>query len=149
MLTYVDMSTIWGWQNGALACARCAFCKMSSRLRAVRIFTVTYQKLMFLVRRPSRACLLRTCHRALACAFVFIFEQCGALASTPCAFRFPTGSGAMIPSISNTVQNLLSRRTTYARAWTCMCEADDVIKFHLFHTAPDGLLPPSEQTVMK
>ena len=25
LLTYVVVSTIWGWQNGALACARCAF----------------------------------------------------------------------------------------------------------------------------
>ena len=39
---------------------------------------------------------------------VLIFEQNSALASTPCAFRFQTGSGAMIPSISNTVQNFLS-----------------------------------------
>ena len=41
---------------------------MSSRLRAVRIFTLSYEKLMFLVRHPSRALPLRTCHRALACA---------------------------------------------------------------------------------
>ena len=41
---------------------------MSSRLRAVRIFTLSYEKQMFLVRRPSPACPLRTCHRALACA---------------------------------------------------------------------------------
>ena len=79
---------------GLLACARCAFlsrmvlppqrgahfaylrdhehhlglAKWSSRLRAVRIFMLSYEKQMFLVRRPSPACLLRTCHRALACA---------------------------------------------------------------------------------
>ena len=34
---------------------------------------------------------------------VLIFEQNGALASMPRAFRFQTGSGAMIPSISNTL----------------------------------------------
>ena len=41
---------------------------MSSRLRAVHIFTLTYEQLMFWVRRPSPARPPRTCHRALACA---------------------------------------------------------------------------------
>ena len=41
---------------------------MSSRLRAVRIFTLTYEKQMFLVRRPSPAHPPRTCHRSLAFA---------------------------------------------------------------------------------
>ena len=68
LLTYVVMSTILGWQNGALACARCAFWKLSSRLRAVRIFTLSVEKQMFLVHRPRPACPLRTCHRALTCA---------------------------------------------------------------------------------
>ena len=40
---------------------------MSSRLRAVRIFTLAYEKLMFLARRPSSARPPRTCHCALAC----------------------------------------------------------------------------------
>ena len=37
-------------------------------MRAVRIFTLAYEKPMFLVRRPSPARPLRACHRALACA---------------------------------------------------------------------------------
>ena len=62
---------------------------MSSRLRAVHVFMLSYEKRMFLVRRPMPAADVPPCSRLRG---VLIFEQNGALASTPCAFRFQAGS---------------------------------------------------------
>ena len=65
---------------------------MSSRLRAVRIFTLTYENTNVFGAPPEPgmpAADVPPCSRLRR---VLLFEQNGALTSTPCAFRFQTGS---------------------------------------------------------
>ncbi len=81
---------------------------MSSRLRTVRIFTLPYEKQMFLVRRlsPAPAADLPPRSRLRG---VLIFEQNGALASTPCAFRFQTALEPTAMSCNDTVHTPFKR----------------------------------------
>jgi hypothetical protein len=65
---------------------------MSSRLRAVRIFTLSYAKTNVFGAPPEPGMPAADVPPRSRLRGVLIFEQNGALASTPCAFRFQTGS---------------------------------------------------------
>jgi hypothetical protein len=76
---------------------------MSSRLRAVRIFTIAYPKTNVFgvppeLSMPAAGLPLRSRLHGL-----LIFEQDGALVSTPCAFRLPA---ALEPSLLDTSYNV-------------------------------------------
>ena len=64
---------------------------MSSRLRVVRIFTLTYEKLMFGA-PPEPGMPAADVPPRSRLRGVLIFEQNVALASAPCTFRFQTDS---------------------------------------------------------
>ena len=65
---------------------------MSSRLRAVRIFTLTNEKQMVFGAPPEPSTPAADVPPRTRLRGVVIFEQNGALVSTPCAFRFQAGS---------------------------------------------------------
>ena len=65
---------------------------MNSRLRAVRIFTLTYQKHVFVGAPPEPGMPAADVPPRSRLRVVLIFEQNGALAVMPCAFRFQAGS---------------------------------------------------------
>ena len=92
---------------------------MSSRLRAVRIFTITYEKQMFLVRRPSPITPAADVPPRSRLRDVLIFEQNGALASTPCAFRFQAGSLRVTNCHQSNTHNLSDQMTCMHSVVTC------------------------------
>ncbi len=77
---------------------------MSSRLRAVNTFTLTYESAPPEPGMPAADVSPRSRLRG-----VLIFEQRGALASTPCAFRFQAALEPTVLSCNDTVHTPFKR----------------------------------------